>query len=382
MGRRRPIWPSEASAGSRSNDRQPPKVPPMRPSRQQLLAVLACLALVAACGGDDDAETTTTTPVATTLAATTTTTTRATTTTTIDDRPLSPLTGLRIDDASSLDRRALVIKIDNHADARPQSGIVHADVMLELPVEELTRLVAVFHTEDVAEVGPIRSMRPTDWQVSALFGGPLVMSGGQDWVLAQNRDNGAELIGDVGRPVTYRVTYRSAPHNLYGSTEAMRTLADQRGYDDDPPEPIWEFGDMPEGSERAREVRLPFSNSLVAVWRWTGRNYERTTNGVQHNWIDRNGEQSRITADVLVVLTMRTYLAQPPPGGGPARAVESIGSGDAWVFARGRVVEGAWSRTDGGSGFELTTSDGEKMHVPPGRPWISFFPSDERLSWS
>lgn len=356
----------------------------MLPSLKQLLGVIACLALVAACGGDDDAETaptTTTTRVATTLASTTTTTTRATTTTTIDDRPLSPLTGLRIDDAAALDRRALVIKIDNHADARPQSGIAHADVMLELPVEGITRLVAVFHTDDVAEVGPIRSMRPTDWQVAALFGGPLMMSGGQDWVLAQNRNNGAELIGDVGRPVTHRVPYRSAPHNLYGSTEAMRDLADRRGYDDDPPQPIWDFGDMPDGSERAREIRLEFSNSLVAVWRWTGRNYERTTNGVQHNWVDRNGERSRITADVLVVLSVRTYMAQPPPGGGPARAVESIGSGNAWVFARGRVVEGTWSRTDGRSGFELTTSDGE-MLVPSGRPWISFFPNGERMSWS
>jgi hypothetical protein len=354
----------------------------MRPSRQQLLGVLVCLVLVSACSGNDQAETTTTAPTSTTVPATTTTTTRATTTTTIDDRPVSPLTGLRVDDPDSLDRRALVIKIDNHADARPQSGIAHADVMLELPVEGITRLVAVFHTTDVAEVGPIRSMRPTDWQVAALFGGPLVMSGGQDWVQTQNRNNGAELIGDVGRPVTFRVPFRSAPHNLYGSTEAIRDLADQRGYDDESPRPIWDFGALPDGSERARQVRLEFSNSLVADWRWTGRNYERSTNGVQHNWVDREGLSSQITADVLVVLQMRTYMAQPPPGGGPARAVESIGSGNAWVFARGRVVEGSWSRTSGDSGFELTTSDGDPILIPSGRPWISFFPTGERLSWS
>jgi hypothetical protein len=343
-------------------------------------AVTLCLALVAACGGGEAGETTTTTVAITTTLATTTTT-RPTTTTTVDDRPLSPLTGLPVDDPDALDRRALVIKIDNHPNARPQSGLPHADVVIELPVEGITRFAGVFYTEDVAEVGPIRSMRPTDWQVAALFGGPLVISGGQTWVMAENRSNGADLIGEVGRPVTYRLGSRSAPHNLYGDTVAMRQLADDRGYDDDPPQQMWEFGDLPFTAERATGIRLEFSGSLIAGWSWTGAEYERTTNGTEHDWIDRDGETSQITADVLVVLQMKTYLAQPPPGGGVARAVESIGSGAAWIFAGGRVVEGSWSRPDGTSGFELITDDGEPMPVPAGRPWISFFPDGEQPEW-
>jgi hypothetical protein len=344
---------------------------------------VVCLALVtAACGGDDDTEPTTTLPATTTTRPTTTTTTRPTTTTTVEAGPTSPLTGLPVEDEETLDRRALVVKIDNHPNARPQIGLPHADVMLELPVEGITRLVAVFHTQDVEQVGPIRSMRPTDWQVANLFGGPLVMSGGQNWVLNLNRNNGAELIGDVGRPVTFRSGPRSAPHNLYGNTEAMRELADARGYDDDPPDPIWEIGDMPATARRATVIRLEFSGSLVAGWEWNGREYERSTNGAEHEWIDREGEASRITTDVLVVLRMRTYLAQPPPGGGVARAVESIGEGSAWIFAGGRVTEGAWARAAGDEPFELTTGDGETMFVPAGRVWISYFPLGETPEWS
>ncbi|HSJ27109.1 MAG TPA: DUF3048 domain-containing protein [Acidimicrobiia bacterium] len=345
---------------------------------------VVCLALVAAaCGGDDEPEPTTTLPTTTTRPSTTTTIRpTTTTTTTVHVGPTSPLTGLPVEDEESLDRRALVVKIDNHPNARPQSGLPHADVVLELPVEGITRLVGVFHTQDVEAVGPIRSMRPSDWQVANLFGGPLVMSGGQNWVLAVNRDNGAELIGDVGRPVTFRSGSRSAPHNLYGDTEAMRELADARGYDDDPPNPIWEIGDMPVTAQPATDIRLVFSGSLVAGWEWNGREYERSTNGAEHAWIDRDGETSRITAEVLVVLQMRTYLAQPPPGGGAARAVDSIGEGAAWIFAGGRVTEGDWSRSAGDAPFELTTPDGDTMFVPAGRVWISYFPTGQTPEWS
>lgn len=359
------------------------RAPSLRESVVALVLALGLAVGVAVCGGNDadDTTATTTAPTTTTTRPTTTTTTRPTTTTTVDDRPISPITGLPIDDPETLDRRALVIKIDNHANARPQSGLPHADAIVELPVEGLTRLVAVFHTDDVAEVGPIRSMRPTDWQVAALFGGPLVMSGGQDWVLAANRNNGAELIGDVGRPYTFRVSFRFAPHNLYADTNALRDLADDRGYDDDPPHQIWEFGDLPTTAERASDIRLDFAGSLVADWTWTGTEYLRMTNGVEHEWVDELGERSQISTDTLVVLQMRTYLAQPPPGGGVARAVDSIGSGNAWVFAGGRVVAGNWERDRGSDGFTLTTEDGDSLAVPAGRVWISFFPSGETPEW-
>lgn len=344
--------------------------------------IVLCLALVAsACGGNESAGTTTTTtpPAPSTTRRTTTTTTSTTTTLT---GTTSPLTGLPVADAAVLDRRAIVVKVDNHPNARPQSGLPNADMVLELPVEGISRLVGIFHTQDVTDAGPIRSIRPTDWQVAALFGGPLVVSGGQDWVVARNRDNGADIIGEVGRPQTHRSSARRAPHNLYGDTEALRTLADQRGYPDDPPRPIWEFGELPAGAPAATDIRLRFSGSLVADWHWNGTVYERTTNGAPHEWIDREGERSQVTADVLVVLSMETYLADPPPGGGAARAVESIGSGEAWVFADGAVVSGRWERRSKDDGFTLTTDDGDPMLVPPGMPWVSFFPSDAEPDWS
>jgi hypothetical protein len=353
---------------------------PMRPTSLLLVAALA----LAACSGADAAEQTTTTAApSTTEAETATTTTIVETTTTrqVADGTPSPINGMPIADESLLDRRALVFKIDNHPNARPQSGLSEADAVIELMVEGTTRLAAVFHAGDAETVGPIRSMRPTDGQLARIFDAPLVTSGGQDWVTSLVRGTGTSIIGEVGRPQTFRSSSRSAPHNLYGDTTAIRELADSRDYDDQPPAALWEFGDMPNDADAATTIALPFASGLIVRWAWDGERYAKTTNGAEHNWVLPDGEVEQVWAETLVVLEMLTYTQSPPPGGGPAKAVESVGSGSAYVFSNGQVVEGTWTRDALEDAFTLTTGE-ETMVVPPGKLWIGFLDRDQTPSWS
>jgi hypothetical protein len=347
------------------------------------LLLIAALALAACSGADAEESTSTTVSATTTTLARTTTTLPPTTTTEAPgpNGPTSPINGLPVEDEAALDRRALVVKIDNHPNARPQTGLSEADAVIELTVEGTTRLAAVFHTGDAETVGPIRSMRPTDGQLARIFDAPLVTSGGQDWVASLVRDTGTKIIGEVGRPQTFRSSSRSAPHNLYGDTTAIRRLADARTYEDEAPRPLWAFGQIPDDADAATEITLPFISGLVVRWTWDGEKYTKTTNGVAHNWILPSGELEQMWAETLVVLEMLTYTQSPPPGGGPAKAVESVGSGNAYVFANGRVTEGTWTRDSLGDSFTLT-SDGETMVVPPGKVWIGFFDRDQTPSWS
>ena len=355
----------------------------MTAMRSTSVLLVAALALAACSGADAAEQTTTTTPTTTEAPATTTTTAVETTTTTrpvVEGSP-SPINGVPITDESLLDRRALVVKIDNHPNARPQSGLSEADAVIELMVEGTTRLVAVFHAGDAETVGPIRSMRPTDGQLARIFDAPLVTSGGQDWVTSLVRGTGTSIIGEVGRPQTFRSSSRSAPHNLYGDTMAIRELADSRNYDNEPPSALWKFGDMPTDADGATAITLPFNSGLVVRWAWDGTRYSKTTNGAEHTWVLPNGETEQVWAETLVVLEMLTYTQSPPPGGGPAKAVESVGSGNAYVFSNGQVVEGTWRRDALEDTFTLTTGE-ETMVVPPGKLWIGFFDRDQTPSWS
>jgi hypothetical protein len=361
-------------------------------------ALFAALALVtAACGGDDAAETTTTTlPPTTTTSSTTTlpptttststTTTSSTTTTTIYDGPVAPLSGLPIDDQALADRRVLGVKIDNHPNARPQSGLDVADAVMEISVEGgFTRFIALFHTTDTDYLGPIRSGRPTDPTVLRPMNAVMVLSGGQNWILNYIASRGVKMIGEVSG--TYRISTRPRPHNLYGDTAGLRQTADGRGYSDEFGTALyaiapWEV--LPD--EQADTIVLNWSTTATYSWQYHDGKYLRFIGADDphpHNGVDREGNVEQISVDVLVVLEGTRYTAYPAAGvkGNEVPAIDTLGSGPAHIFYQGRVMTGTWERESIEDPFALFDESGDPMTVPPGKPWISIFPEQRSVSW-
>ena len=309
-------------------------------------------------------------------------------------------------DEEALERRVVAVKVDNHWNARPQSGIEHADAVYELLVEGgLTRFIALFHHSDTEYIGPIRSGRPTDPTLVKFLGAPLQISGAQSWVSGLIAGYGVKLLGDNGT-TTFRIRSRRAPHNLYGSTVAMRDVSDQRGYSDEPPPvPMFDFGALRDGTPGAEEIILDWSDRPVVRWEWTGSEYLRFNGDNPHNYLklpsedeedsedteNSDGEDTesepevlehQIAIDTLVVLTAPKYWASSRSGAGSAvPALDTVGSGDAYVFNGGEVVEGSWARESVDERFELTAEDGSTIPVPAGRLWIAIFPSNQQVTW-
>ena len=113
--------------------------------------------------------------------------------------------------------------------ARPQSGLQEADAVIEIIVEGgITRFIALFHQSDSGYVGPVRSVRPTDSAMLAPLDPVLLISGGQAWIQALANSRGIPLIGE-GSAGLFRMSHRSAPHNLYADTWDARRTADDAG---------------------------------------------------------------------------------------------------------------------------------------------------------
>ena len=69
-----------------------------------------------------------------------------------------PFTGEKVAEEPLL--RPVLVTINNHPDARPQSGIAYADVVYEMLAEgDVTRFLALYQSEIPTNIGPIRSAR-------------------------------------------------------------------------------------------------------------------------------------------------------------------------------------------------------------------------------
>lgn len=302
--------------------------------------------------------------------------------------PVSPFTGLPVEDPSRLERKVIAVKIDNHWNARPQSGILEAEAIVEMVVESgITRFIALFHHSDTDWVGPVRSGRPTDWTVVRPLNGALAISGAQPWVVSLINRNDVPLIGDLGPPLTHRWGRRRAPHNLYLNTFEARRVAEQRNLEQTPPTaPLFNWGPLnAEVGSIATYIFFDWSDTMDATWIWDGEagRYQRFVGEDPHNWHRREGDVTeQIWADNLVVLRAERYRACPPSGNGSCvPAWRTTGGGPAMVFAEGRYAEGAWERADETEWFTLRDGSGGEMTVPPGRSWIMIYPQDADIDY-
>lgn len=297
----------------------------------------------------------------------------------------SPLNGMPATGVG-IRRRVIAVKIDNAFSARPQSGIEHADAMMELMVEGgLSRMVGLFHHSDSTYVGPVRSVRPTDAVLESL-GATVGISGAQPWIADMVGAEGVPIIreGQVGPPTMFRIAERVAPYNLYTNTLELRLEADRRSYPDIAPPDLFNFGPFQYGGAPvATTIDVSWSDPVSTVWTWDGVRYRRSMGTTPHFWRDEAGNSGRISADILVVIFGQYYEVGAPPGvnGSIVPAMATIGSGRLLVFSNGRVLDGTWSRPNNETWFTFTVN-GAELVVPPGIPWIHIIPHDRPVTWS
>lgn len=355
---------------------------PSRRPRSGALATLAlglaaALTLTACSGGsttisDTLATTTTQAPEVTTTTqaptpVTVTTTSTAPTTTTVPI--VAQLTGHLV--AEEITRPAAVVKIDNHVGAQRQWGLNDADIVYEELAEgKITRFAAVFHSNDVERIGPVRSARTGDFDLLTNLNTPLfVISGANNTVsrLLYNVDavrvtDGGSIAGDAIK----RTRDQVAPHNLITSTELI--YGGTEGHGDTPPA-LFNYGgtnSFPPGSQPVRGVDLDFgANSLAVSYRWSDelRGWAREQRGRAHM------SDSRQIAPTNVIIQFVNYRQSVADRATPEPQL--VGSGEAIVLVGGRAINASWSRVTSRSRTIFVDERGNEIMLRPGNTWIA-----------
>ncbi|HEX7022223.1 MAG TPA: DUF3048 domain-containing protein, partial [Trueperaceae bacterium] len=262
--------------------------------------------------------------------------------------------------------RPMAVLIDN-ANGYPQSGLLEASSIFEMPVEGgLTRLMTVYDEVDPAQVGPIRSARTYFVEAAQDLNAVLVHDGGAPGAIAAIERSRTPTFNAYSFGVLFvRADSRSAPYNLYSSGEILRQAVNRLdlGRVRDVSGRVFRPN---EDSATANSLSVNYSSVYTSGFR-----YESATN--LYRWqrqgqpaSDANGQA--VLVDAVVVAHIDAHAI---PGDTEGRLYIPLDGGDATLFLRGHAIQGQWS-LDGGFGF--VTDDGKSVDLTPFKHWILFTP--------
>ena len=236
--------------------------------------------------------------------------------------------------------RPMAIMVENHNQARPQSGLYKADVVYEIPVEGgITRFMALF-TKMPGLIGPVRSCREyfvdRALEVDALY----VHCGGSPMGYAYISKSKIRSIDEIkNSPPFFRDKLRKAPHNLYGNGEAiyryMSKRVDMRVKEQAIP---LSYGIRNElGTEPGDYINIRYHGNYTLVIKEENGVYHRYMNNILH--LDRETKKPlEASAVVLQVAAMKVVDAVG------RQEISFIGSGKAWIFEKGKRTEVTWHK--------------------------------------
>ena len=343
--------------------------------RSRTLGVVTGLSLlVAACGNAGAEE-----PVPTTATSVTTTSALPTTTTTLP--PISRLTGQLLEPAT-VERPVVAVKIDNvHGRSTPQAGLNEADVVYEIQVEaQITRLLALYQTTDAAPVGPVRSARGSEIAVLEELNRPLFVWHGANGILGplvRQAQLEPRSFDDVPH-LFYRDGGRRMPYNsfIHGTADVRATAPDGAA---GPEASIFTFGAPADAASRTAspaswvDVRFPapfgVSGGEAAVrYQWDGSKWRRLQAGQPH--VDIHGQQVAVD-NVIVRFTAAVDSGTVDSSGARVPTAAVVGTGEVWVFSRGTVTTGTWSKARADGPTTYLDPEGNEIKLHPGKTWIS-----------
>lgn len=297
--------------------------------------------------------------------------------------------------------RPLGIMIENHIDARPQSGISFADVTYEAVAEGgITRTLNIYYCQDAGLVGPVRSARTYFLDFVSEYGnyplyahvGGANMPGPAD-ALGQINDYGWQSYNDlnqfsIGFPTFWRDYERlghpvATEHTMYSTTEKLWKVAADRGLTNvDKNGVSWDstfqkysFKDDAPMSQRPDSQTVSYDfwpgySDYSVKWDYDkATNLYLRSNGGQKHLDKDTGKQ--LSAKDVILLFMTESRANDGYEGNLHMLYGTKGTGKAKIFMDGKEIDARWSKKSRTARLILTDSAGLPVKFTRGKLWFS-----------
>ncbi len=376
------------------------------PKRFLLPVVLLGLAvLFSACGGNQGTEQATLTPSPSeTIAITATNTATATATITPTATPantpvpivvgptgfpenVNPLTGLVVDDPAILNRRPVIVKVANYPrDGRPHAGLSYADIVFDYYIGEgMNRFAAIFYGQDAPEVGPVRSGRLIDIQLTNMYQANLVC------VYADANYVWPYLVDGIGYfrifsegpntcPALCRDSSISKQENrVVADTAEITNWSIRREVDDGSRynlDGLAFDSHPPTSGEDAGFISINYYSRNRAEWRYdpaTGKylrwieEIDEDNNMTMIPLIDRSNDQQLAFDNIVIMYIEYTEYSDLLHD---AAISSDTDGGKAYIFRDGEGIEGRWRAFSRYKPLQFLDANGQPIPFKPGQSWI------------
>jgi len=309
-------------------------------------------------------------------------------------------------------RRPLTVMVENHEEARPQSGLSRADIVYEAVAEGgITRFLAVYYcgasAQDVT-IAPVRSARIYYLDFASEYGDyPLYAHVG-----GANKPGPANALGQIGDygwlakgndlnqfslsfPTFWRDYERlshpvATEHTMCSTTDRLWEVAQKRGLTDkdkngnqwDESFESWSFKDDEKLEKRGDvvKVNMEFWSDYQAYgveWQYDRESnfYLRLNGGQPHK--DLNNDEQLKAKVVIVQLTKE----QGPVDNNKHLLYQTTGKGKVIVFQDGEAIQGTWEKKDRESRTKFFDSQGKEIKLNRGPIWIEIVPARQKVNY-
>ena len=279
--------------------------------------------------------------------------------------------------------RPIAVMIDNHSGAWPQANLNKAYLVYEIVVEGgETRLMALFKGQNLDKIGPVRSSRHYFLDYALENDAIYVHHGWSPQAQSDISTLGVNNINGIQESSAsfWRVKDKSAPHNLFTSTDSILKIAERKGYSktsDKKSVLNYVANEVEMPAVNATSVTIPHSNLQTVKYEYDVQNktYKRyARNKLQTDYI--TGET--ITTKNIIITMCDNYTLNDSENKG-RQGLKNIGTFKGYYITEGKAIEIQCTKNDRDEQTVYRDLNGKEIEVNDGNTFINICPTDAKL---
>lgn len=259
---------------------------------------------------------------------------------------------------------AFMVIVENSADSRPQSGLSQADIIYETSAEGgISRFIALFQSKSPEIIGPVRSVRSYFLDLAKERNLPFAHCGGSEESLNEiNSSSSIMSINEISNgSYFWRDNTRNAPHNLYTSSENIRKFISYKSWNiKNNIFPKFDNNHFNSANiTKALNIFIKVNSIYSTSYFYEDGLYTKYMDG--DIAIDTNTNKP-LTFSNIVIQKTNINLNED----NIHLNIELKGSGDGYVFSKGKMIKITWKKDTENSNTILYDENGNEVPFSSG----------------